>query len=187
MLERRRGVVQNGIDAGSDGVRRRSRPPATKIDRQHSEITRLCGDGPNEPEVPFAIVDHAPVARRGTAGGQPLGLLPDPFRHLIRARQGGAAARPGFEQNRAMADDRGQVLADGDVDVACRMGGSEPARERVKVLHLGFTAARQIGLLPEIGRQMTGHDRDEDEERELDQMLRIVHKKAVYRRVEEEC
>ena len=41
-------------------------------------------------------------------------------------------------------------------------------------------------MLPEIGRQKPSDDRDESEEQEFDQMLRVFDQKAVDRRIEEE-
>ena len=67
-----------------------------------------------------------------------------------------------------------------------RVGSGKPPRECVKIVHFGFAATREIGLSPEIGREMAGDNRDEDEERKLDQMLRVLHEKAVDRRIEEE-
>ncbi len=66
------------------------------------------------------------------------------------------------------------------------MSSGKPPRECVKVLHIGFAATREIGLSSEIGREMAGDNRDEDEERKLNQMLRVLHEKAVDRRIEEE-
>ena len=77
------------------------------------------------------------------------------------------------------------MLPDRGVDVACGVGSGELARERVKILHFGFTPARELSLSFEIGCQMAGNDRNEHEEREFDQMLRVLHEKAVDRRIEE--
>src|SRR5262249_60081037 len=96
------------------------------------------------------------------------------------------ASRYDFKQDRSITSDRGQVLANSGVDVACRVGGDEPPRERVKFSHFNFAATREIGMSPEIGRQKPGDDRDESEKQEFDQMLRVFDKKAVDRRIEEE-
>ena len=85
-----------------------------------------------------------------------------------------------------MPGDRGEVLANSGVDVACRVGGKEPPGKCVKFSHFSFAATREIGMSPEIGRQKPSDDRDEAEEQEFDQMLRVFDKKAVDRRIEEE-
>ena len=51
---------QNGIDPLPDGVGRLSRL-RPKIDGQDAEIARLRGNGSNEPDVTFAVLDDAPV------------------------------------------------------------------------------------------------------------------------------
>ena len=53
-------------------------------------------------------------------------------------------------------------------------------------MHFRFATTREIGLSSEVGREVAGDNRDEDEERKLNQMLRVLHEKAVDRRIEEE-
>src|SRR5262249_60970604 len=80
------------------------------------------------------------------------------------------ASRYDFKQDRWITGDRGQVLANSDVDVACRVGGDEPPRERVRFSHFSFTATREIGMAPEIIRQVPRDHRFEAEERRCEQM-----------------
>ena len=67
-----------------------------------------------------------------------------------------------------MPGDRGEVLANSGVDVACRVGGEEPPGKCVKFSHFSFAATREIGFSLEIGRQKPSDDRDEAEEQKFD-------------------
>jgi hypothetical protein len=40
------------------------------------------------------------------------------------------------------------MFANSRVDIAWRVGRGQSPRERVKILHFGFTAPREIGLPP---------------------------------------
>jgi hypothetical protein len=57
------------------------------------------------------------------------------------------------------------MFANGCVDIAWRVSRGQSPRERVKIVHFGFTAPREIGLSPKTGGQVTRDDGDEDEER----------------------
>jgi len=110
----------------------------------------------------FTVVHDARAARLLAANGHGLGLPLDALRHLLLAGQGGAqpSARLFFEQDGAPPDHGGQMLADGGIDVADRMRGRQLSREGVEVLDLGLAPARELGLSPQVGREVARDDRD---------------------------
>lgn len=77
------------------------------------------------------------------------------------------------------------MIFDGCIDVGCREGARETARECVEVAHFGLALPRDLELLLQLRGQMAGHDRHEQEQREIDVFLRVPDLKAVDRRKEE--
>ena len=149
MLQRGRGVAQNGIDALPDG----SRPLARLLPRSIAKTPKspaFPANGANEPA--------GGLRRSSTTAPLRLSLRPraiasvsrlTAFRHPLLAGECRDRGRLAVRSRTGSCDwpmIEAEVLADGGVDVACGVGSGEPARESVKVLHFGFAAAREIGL-----------------------------------------
>ena len=53
-------------------------------------------------------------------------------------------------------------------------GARQPAREGVEVAHVDLAPARELQLPPQPGRQLAHHNGDEDEQKEVDDLLRVA-------------
>ena len=62
----------------------------------------------------------------------------------------------------------------------------QPAREGVEIAQVDLALARHLQLPLEAGGELAHHHRDEDEQDEIDDFLRIGDAEAVERRIEEE-
>ena len=61
----------------------------------------------------------------------------------------------------------------------------QPAREGVKIAHVDFALARQLELPLQSGGELADHHGDEDEQHEIDDLMRVGDAEAVERRKEE--
>ena len=81
-------------------------------------------------------------------------------------------SRAGPEQHHPALDVGGEVLLDRPIDVGRRgRGGRGRAREGVEIAHLGLALAGELGLpLHRVG-QVAGHQRDDQEQDEIEHSL----------------
>ena len=85
----------------------------------------------------------------------------------------GGFARAG-EQHDLALHDGGEMVLDRGVNVGHVEGHRQPAREGVEIAHVDLALARHLQLPFEPGGELADHDRDEDEQDEIDDLLRVA-------------
>ena len=75
--------------------------------------------------------------------------------------------------------DRGMNIGDVESD-------RQPAREGVKIAHVDFALARDFQLPLQPGGELADHHRDEDEQQQVDDFLRVADAEVIERREKEE-
>ena len=186
-FERGGGVGQHGIDADAQFVGAFLRF-AAEIDRDNAELGALGRDRAHQPD--FAVVGGHLGAGRRRHGGR--GGLDHLGEHLLGHRDagapsaaGGGLARAG-EQHDLALHDCGEMILDRGMDVAHVEGDRQAAREGVEIAHVDLALARQFQLPLQAGGELAHHHRDEDEQEEVEDLVRVLDAQAVERRIEEE-
>jgi hypothetical protein len=83
-----------------------------------------------------------------------------------------AAAGGGSEHHYLALHQLGEMLLDRIIDAGCRCDPGEPPREGVQVAHLVFPLLGEIGLLFHRVGQMARDQRDDHEQREIEDLER---------------
>ena len=151
--------------------------------------SELLGDTARTSQTsPLSAVTVTPVA----ASRRPEATSVTSAQHLLRHRDAGAPsaaagrlARAG-EQHDLALHDGGEVVFDRGMDVGHVERHRQPAREGVEVAQVDLALARHLQLPLEPGGELAHHHRDEDEQDEIDDFLRVRDAEAVERRIEEE-
>ena len=103
----------------------------------------------------------------------------------VPSAAGGSLARAG-EQHDLALHDGGEMIFDRGVDVAHVEGHRQPAREGIEIAHVDLALARQLQLPLEAGCELAHHHGDENEQNEVEDLMRVGDAQAVERRIEEE-
>ena len=186
-FERGGGVGQHRVDADAQFVERSfdSRPRLIAMTPNSGALRRHRA---HQPDL-AALGRHRHAGRGIAAAGRDLGHFAE---HLLRHRDAGAPsaavrclARAG-EQHDLALHDGGEVVFDRGMNVGHVERHRQPARKGVKIAQVDLALARHLQLTLEAGGELAHHHRDEDEQDQIDDFLRIRDAEAVERRIEEE-
>ena len=186
-LERGGGVCQHCVDADAQfvrGFRRR----AAEIDGDDAELRTLAA----RPRAParFHRCRPAPLCRFRCRAARRRPRRP-------RSRTAGGTATPAWrpllvgglaragEQHDIALHDGGEMVFDRGMDVANVERHRQPARESIEIAHVDLALARQFQLPLQPSGELAHHDGDEDEQEQIDDLLRVADAEAVERRKEE--
>jgi hypothetical protein len=89
------------------------------------------------------------------------------------------------EEHDLALHDGGEVVLDRGVNVGHVERHRQPAREGVEVAQVDLALPRHLQFALEARGELAHHHRDEDEQHEIDDFLRIRDAEAVERRIEE--
>src|ERR1017187_8768624 len=185
-FQRRGGVGQHRIDPDAQLVRA-FLGFAAEIDRDDAELGTLGRHRADQPDI-AAFGGHRHAAVGVAAAGCNFDDLGE---HCLRHRDAGAPsaaagsiARTG-EQDDFALHDGGEVVFDRGMNVGHVERHRQPARKGVEVAQVDLALVRHFQLAFEPGGELAHHHRDEDEQDEIDDFLRIRDAEAVERRKEE--
>ena len=186
-LERRGRIGQNRVDADAQLVGAFLRF-AAEIDGDDAEFETLGRHRTHEPDFAAIGGDHC--------AGRVIAVTGCDLDHFAEtcSRYVTPARRPLLsEASRALANkhdlalhDAGEVIFDRGMNVGDIERHSQAAREGIEVAQVDFALARHFQLPFEASGELAHGYGDEDEQDEVDDLLRVLDAKAVKRLIEKE-
>ena len=139
--------------------------------------SELLGDTARTSQIsPLSAVTVTPLLASCRAGRDLDHLGADRLRHRdagAPSAAAGSVARAG-EQDDFALHDGGEVVLDRGMNVGHVERHRQPAREGVEVAQVDLALARHLQLAFEPGGELADHHRDEDEQDQIDDFLRIA-------------
>ena len=148
---------------------------AAEIDGDDAEFGTLGRNRAHQPDL-AAVGRHRHAARRrgapeaaSTTSASTCSGTATPARRPLPVR----LARAGKQHDLALHDG-GEVVLDRGMDVGDVESHRQPAREGIEIAHVDLALARQLQLPLQPGGELAHHHRDEDEQHEIEDFVRVA-------------
>src|SRR3984957_16987319 len=91
-----------------------------------------------------------------------------------------------LDQERLAAEMARQIVLDRRDEIGVRRAQGEPARQQMEIVDVALAPPQPVGLAPQRGGEIAGHQSHEEEHGEVDNLARLSDRKAVERGEKEE-
>ena len=91
-----------------------------------------------------------------------------------------------LNQERLAAEMARQIVLDRSDEIGVRRAQRKPARQQMEIMDVALAPPQPVGLAPQRGGEIAGHQRHDEKHGEVDHLARLGDRKAVERREKEE-